>query len=73
MGTNKVNLNSLVQFFFQCFIYSMPQDQEVLHIYMIKLTLVSREKKENYRNVNVFRALHVFNAFLFVPRDSRII
>ncbi len=54
----------------------MPQEQEVLHIHIIKLTLAARErekkiKEENYINFNAFRALHVFNAFLFFVCSKR--
>lgn len=31
------------------------------------------KREENYRNFNVFRALHVFSAFLFVSSDLHII
>ncbi len=55
----------------------MPQEQEVLHIHVIKLTLAARERKKNkgrkYIHVNAFSALHASNAFLFVPRDLHII
>ncbi len=56
----------------------MPQEQEVLHIHMIKLTLAAKERKkrekrkeENYINCDAFRALHVFNAFLFFVCSKR--
>ncbi len=49
----------------------MPQEQEVLHIHIIKLTLAARERgkkrekinEENYIHFSAFRALDVFNAF----------
>ncbi len=51
----------------------MPQEQEVLHIHIIKLTLAAREREKNreknigikYISFNAFRALRVFNAFVF--------
>ncbi len=53
--------------------YSVPQEQEILLIHMIKLTLAAREKRkeENDINFNAFRALHVFSAFLFIVCSKR--